>query len=111
MPKNKIKIIVTLGPSTSSEADLKKIKNKGVDFVRINMSHSNLDDLRYFIGLAKKVGIPFIIDTEGSQLRTGDLKSSSISLEENDEIRIYARPIIGNAKKVSIRPSLVLEQL
>src|SRR3989344_27401 len=111
MPKNKIKIIVTLGPSTSSENDLKKIKDKGVDFVRINMSHSSIDDLKYFIGLAKKVGIPFIIDTEGSQVRTGDLNSSSISLEENDEIRIHRQSLVGDNKKISLKPGHVVEQL
>ena len=47
--KNKTKIIVTLGPATNTEEDLRKIKDKGVDFVRINMSHSSIDDLRYFI--------------------------------------------------------------
>ena len=72
----KVKIIVTLGPATSKEEDIRKIKDKGVDFVRINMSHSTLEDLKHFIGLAKKVGIPFVIDTEGSQIRTGELKGA-----------------------------------
>ncbi len=54
MNKTKTKIIVTLGPATKTEEDLRKIKNKGVDFVRINMSHSTIDDLKYFIDLAKK---------------------------------------------------------
>ena len=44
------------------------IKNKGVDFVRINLSHSSISDLEKFIMLAKKANISFIIDTEGSQL-------------------------------------------
>src|SRR3989344_4412751 len=73
--RNKIKIIVTLGPATHTEEYLRKIKERGVDFARINMSHSSLDDLRYFIALAKKIGIPFIIDTEGSQVRTGEIIS------------------------------------
>ena len=91
-----VQIIVTLGPATKKEEDLRKIKDKGVDFVRINMSHSSLDDLEYFIGLSKKVGIPFIIDTEGSQIRSGDLTTESIDLEEGDEIRLYAEEIKGD---------------
>lgn len=50
-----IKFIVTLRPSTKTEADLRALKKRGVDFVRINMSHSTTDDLKYFLGLAKQI--------------------------------------------------------
>src|SRR3989344_7964312 len=93
----KVKLIVTLGPATKTEEDLRKLKARGVDFVRINMSHSTLSDLRYFLGLAKKLDIPFIIDTEGSQVRTGEMESSSIELAENKEIIIFAYPKIADA--------------
>lgn len=111
MNNKKVKIIVTLGPSTNKEEDLRKLKDKGVDFVRINMSHSTLEDLKYFIGLSKKVGLPFIIDTEGSQIRTGDLNTESIRLEEGDEIRIYADQIVGNTQSLSFKPGHVIKQL
>jgi len=97
-------IIVTLGPATRTEEDLRFLKSQGVDFVRINMSHSNLKDLRYFIKQAKKVGLPFIIDTEGSQLRTGDLEKKIISFRENSEVKIYRSPVIGTTKKISLHP-------
>jgi len=106
-----IKIIVTLGPATKTEADLRRIKDKGVDFVRINMSHSSIDDLKYFIGLAKKVGIPFIIDTEGSQIRTGDLEQSKVWFEEGEMIEIHNREIIGNKEKICLTPIDILNQL
>ena len=109
--RNKIKIIVTLGPATHTEEYLRKIKERGVDFARINMSHSSLDDLRYFIALAKKIGIPFIIDTEGSQVRTGELSSAAVSIDENAAVKIYARPIIGSSREICLRPAGVIEQL
>src|SRR5262245_53115086 len=105
------KIIVTLGPATNQEADLRKIKNKGVDFVRTNMSHSSLEDLAYFIDLSKEVGIPFIIDTEGSQIRTGDLEESPIDFAENDEVIIRAEQIVGNKHELCLKPGFVIEQL
>lgn len=109
--EKKTKIIVTLGPSVNSESDLKKIKDKGVDFVRVNMSHSTLEDLEYFIALARKVGLQFVIDTEGSQIRTGDLAESAIELAENEEIKIYERPIIGDKNKISLKPARIVGQL
>ena len=87
------------------------IKDKGVDFVRINMSHSNINDLIYFIELSKKVEIPFIIDTEGSQVRTGDLSSENIFYKENDIIRLYKKEIAGNKKEITLRPWQIIEQL
>lgn len=107
----KVKIIVTLGPSTNKEEDLRRIKDKGVDFVRVNMSHSSINDLKYFISLSKKVGIPFVIDTEGSQIRTGDLKTENISLEEGNEVKLYAKLIKGDTKKISLKPGRIINQL
>lgn len=105
------KIIVTLGPATRTEADLRKIKDKGADFVRINMSHSSLEDLRYFLELAKKIGLEFIIDTEGSQIRTGRLAKGKINLEENDLVKIYNHEILGDEAGFNLTPDLVAEQL
>lgn len=106
-----IKIITTLGPATNTEEILRKIKDKGVDFVRINMSHSTIDDLKYFIGLAKKVDIPFIIDTEGSQVRTGDITNNTIELEDNDEVKLHLEPLKGDRQNISLRPGHVIKQL
>jgi len=111
MKNKKTKIIVTLGPSTASESDLRKIKDKGVDFVRVNMSHSSLENLEHLIKLSKKVGIPFIIDTEGSQIRTGDLEEEVIFFKENDEVELFAYEIIGNSHKLSLKPGHILQQL
>jgi pyruvate kinase len=69
-----IKLLVTVGPSTSEERDLRIMKDKQVDFVRVNMSHSSLSELKHFLKLSRKVGIPFVVDTEGSQIRTGGIK-------------------------------------
>jgi len=111
MNKKLTKIIVTLGPATNTERDLRKMKDKGVDFVRVNMSHSSIKDLEYFISLSKGVGIPFIIDTEGSQIRTGSLEREVIYFKENEVITIYAEDIPGNRKKVCLRPGYVVKQL
>ena len=111
MTDRKTKIIVTLGPSTKTILDLQRIKSKGVDFVRINMSHSSLDDLNYFISLAKKVDLSFIIDTEGSQIRTGRLKQGSIDLKENEVVRICQERKSDDGRQLSLKPDYIVEQL
>ena len=111
MKSRRTKIIATLGPATSTEQDILTIRDKGVDFVRINMSHSSIPDLKRYIGLAQDAGIPFILDTEGSQVRTGDLETEVICFQENDEILVRSRPIVGNRQEISLKPGSILEQL
>jgi ATP sulfurylase len=109
--KDNIKIIASLGPATNKEEDLMKMKDKGVDFVRINMSHSSVEDLKYFIDLAKKVGIDFIVDTEGSQIRTGELDKGVIEFSEGDVIKIHNIKILGNDKEIYLKPEGVINKL
>lgn len=111
MNSKNTQIIVTLGPSTGTEQDLRKIKDKGINFVRVNMSHSSLEEMERLIHLSQKVGIPYIIDTEGSQIRSGDLDQEVIHFEDNDEVRIYADEISGNSEQISLKPGYVIEQL
>jgi len=111
MTEKQTKIIVTLGPATNTEQDLRKIKAREVDFVRVNMSHSSLEDLEYFIDLSRKVGIQFIIDTEGSQIRTGDLQQNTIQFKENERVELHANPIAGDSTKLALKPGYVIEQL
>jgi len=111
MEQKRTKIIVTLGPATNTEKDLQKIKDKGVNFVRVNLSHSSIADLEYFIRLSKKVGVPFVLDTEGSQVRTGRLEAGTVTFKENDIVKLYAKEIPGNVKKLCLHPGYIIEQL
>ncbi len=105
------KIIVTLGPSTNSIEKLLLIKSKSIDFVRINMSHSTTIDLKHYIALAKEAKIPFIIDTEGSQVRTGNLSTKSLFYKENDVIRLYKKEVFGDSVGINLKPWQIIEQL
>ncbi len=111
MHSARTKIIVTLGPATKTFEDLMKMRDRGVDFTRVNMSHSSLEDLKYFIGLSKKAGIPLIIDTQGSQIRSGDLAEKEVVLEANEEIKIYRDAVKGNRSGFSLTPNEVVSQL
>ena len=106
-----VEIMVTLGPSTRKEEDLRKLKAAGVDFVRVNLSHSNLDEFEYFMKRAKHVGIPFVIDTEGSQVRTGAFAGGKAELEDGSFVKITSENIEGNEVVVPIRPADVISQL
>ena len=103
--------MVTLGPSTNTEEALRSLKVKGVNFVRINMSHSESVDLVKFIDLSKKVQIPFVVDTEGSQVRTNKNKEEIVYYNETDEVLIHNNPILGDSRNLSLRPLGIVELL
>jgi len=105
------KIIVTVGPATNTETHINKIKEANVNFIRVNMSHSPLSEFEYFLNLSQKIGIPFIIDTEGSQIRTGDLDQNKYTFNQGDFIKIHHQPIIGNNTKINLKPHDVVPQL
>ncbi len=106
-----VKIIATLGPATKTEESLRLLKDRGVDLVRVNMSHSTIEDLKYFINLAKKVGIPFVLDTEGSQIRTGALAEKMIYVEEGDIVELHTEATVGDKTKLTLTPDTVVGEL
>ncbi|RJQ34486.1 sulfate adenylyltransferase [Candidatus Parcubacteria bacterium] len=107
----KTKIVVTLGPSTHTKDHLRALKDRGVGFVRVNMSHSSIADQGYFMKLARDVGIPFILDTEGSQVRNGANERGEIRLEEGARIKIYQKQIRGNSTRICLKPESIVPQL
>ncbi len=106
-----VKLLVTVGPSTSEEKDLRIMRDKQVDFVRVNMSHSSLSELEYFLKLSKKVGIPFVVDTEGSQIRTGELNDETVFLKEGELVKLHSNPIIGSKSAFSLQPKEIIDTL
>jgi len=110
--KKKTTIIVTLGPSTFEDHLLKKIEDRGVDFVRINLSHTSVDKVEEILKyITDTISTPLMIDTEGSQVRTGDLGVDSITLTMGDKIRVYKTQIVCDKKSIYIRPEIAVDQL
>jgi len=75
-------IIATLGPSSLSKDVVKKMDRTGVDIFRINLSHVDIDDFEETIMKIKSWTDKTICpDTEGAQLRTGNIKNNDLYLE------------------------------
>lgn len=109
-----IRIIVTLGPATRTREALEKLKARGVDFVRVNMSHSTLEDLRYFLDLAKEVGISFMLDTEGSQVRSGPMEGGAIELRVGENVELLGLTgdaLHGTSDRIYLNPKHIISEL
>ena len=104
-----IKIICTIGPSSSNSKILKKLKKEGVNIFRINMSHTKLSKLPIVLkNLQKNVGKNKIcIDTEGAQLRT-TLVKKKIFIKKDKIVKIFNDDHFSNDKNIYLYPKFKL---
>ncbi|MBU0743937.1 MAG: sulfate adenylyltransferase, partial [Gammaproteobacteria bacterium] len=86
---NYLKIIFTVGPTSLNEQVLRRLEVRNISLVRINLSHVQEDEIEKHIQFLQKFKIPVAIDTEGSQIRTGNCKTSGIFLNLNHFIKLH----------------------
>jgi len=110
--QKKIKLLCTLGPSSLNERTIARLDAIGVDIFRINLSHTEIDNLSRIIEQIKLyTDKPLCIDTEGAQLRTGYVDNDRIHLEENSTIEIAGEEIVGNAHRISLNPAFAIDRI
>lgn len=103
--KNKIKIICTIGPTSFKKNVLKQLKKKNIDIFRINLSHTNKDQIKSKILYLKNNNIKNIcIDSEGAQIRT-TLCEKKYFLQEKKLIKVFNDSRFSNNKSISMYPS------
>jgi pyruvate kinase len=104
------KIIATVGPASSSLAQLKHLLQAGVDVIRLNFSHGNYDDhakvIKKIRSLAKeeKRSIAILQDLQGPKLRTGMLEDGeAIFLSPGEQIKLTTRDVIGSKDTIQVK--------
>ena len=107
----KIKIICTLGPSSYNKKVLNQLKKQKIDIFRINLSHTELDDIEKKINYLKKNQIKNIcIDTEGAQIRTTYIKKD-IFLKKGQIINLYNNENPSNKNNIYLLPKFNLSKI
>ncbi|MBI3678747.1 MAG: pyruvate kinase [Proteobacteria bacterium] len=90
----KTKIVATVGPASSSPAQMKALFEAGADVFRINMSHTSpelLADLHIRLRALEQeeqrpIGI--LVDLQGPKIRLGTLPGGTVKLEQGQRIRL-----------------------
>jgi pyruvate kinase len=106
---NHFKIICTIGPSSNNPEILEKLKDRGANFFRINLSHTDESLVEERIKDLVGQKVPIILDTEGSQVRSGN--SAEIYFEEGDIIRIHSEEVKCDSRNIFLRPRGVIKKL
>ena len=107
----KIRIFCTLGPSSLRPDVIQALDSRGVDLLRINLSHTAPDALEETIALIRSVSsTPICLDTQGPQVRCGRI-AEDVTLLEDAEVRLTAEPVTGGDGEISLWPDSVFETL
>ena len=103
--EQRIKIICTLGPSSMSDKVLKRMDELGVSLLRLNMSHTSIEDLEGSIRAVRGVTqVPVCIDTEGAQIRTGRLAKGDVELQRGAQVTLLSRDADGDESAFTLKP-------
>lgn len=108
----KREILCTLGPSSMNDKVIPRLEELGVSLFRINLSHTKLDDLPRLIEYVKsRTKVPVCLDSEGAQIRTGDLAPRVIQVRENDRIRCHRDRVPGDRSNINLYPLEIVDAL
>ncbi len=104
------KLFITLGPSTLKKDFLESLKAKYVKLLRINLSHTSIDDLPIIVRYIRKYSkINICFDTEGAQIRTSRIKNKTVTLKKNTYIHINKNNKDSN--NITLTPDRIYEKL
>lgn len=87
------KIVATLGPASSTRAEIQGLFEAGADVFRLNFSHGSHDDHRarfdVIRDLERETGRPIgvLLDLQGPKLRIGSFAAGPIQLRAGDRFR------------------------
>ncbi len=87
------KIVCTIGPKTATKEMLLELAKRGMNIVRLNMSHGTHEWHGGVIDMVKEINntgefnLGLMIDTKGPEIRSGDLKAP-LELKVGDKITL-----------------------
>lgn len=106
--RRNVKVLATLGPSSSTKERVAQLFAAGADVFRINMSHTSHDGLRDLIRIIREVEkdndrpIGILADLQGPKLRIGTLKDGPINLNTGQTIRLDLDPAPGDETRIPL---------
>jgi pyruvate kinase len=102
------KIIATIGPACDAQETIEKMIRVGMNVARLNLSHGSFPEHAARIdrvrAAAERVGAftAILVDTKGSEIRTGPLSAGKAELVEGQPFELFSEPRTGDASGVSV---------
>jgi pyruvate kinase len=111
------KIVATLGPSSSTIAEIRDLFEAGVDVFRLNFSHGMQDDHRKRFEAIRQIEaetgrpIGILADLQGPKLRLGTFEHGSVELAAGCRFRLDLDPQPGDAERAPLPHPEIFEAL
>ncbi|AOG60145.1 pyruvate kinase [Spiroplasma helicoides] len=92
------KIITTIGPSTSTKNDIRKLFESGMNVVRLNFSHGSQEEhvvkMKSVLELREELEKPIsiLLDTKGPEIRVGKMFEGAQEIKAGSDVAIYTTP-------------------
>src|SRR5215469_11263678 len=108
LPKNKTKIVATIGPASETREMLSRLIRAGLNVARLNFSHGNFEDhaerIRRIRSAAEEVGrrVAIMADLPGPKMRIGKIEPEPIHLRPGENFSLTVDEITGNSQRVSV---------
>jgi pyruvate kinase len=113
----KVKILATLGPSSSDKDMIARLHQAGADCFRINMSHTNHEKLRYYVSTIREVEaeagrpIGILADLQGPKLRVGTFANGPVFLEIGAKFAFHREKVDGDVTGVTLPHPEIIDAL
>jgi pyruvate kinase len=102
------KIICTIGPACSSEADMRDLLRLGMDIARLNFSHGTHEDHAHNIARLRRAAeregrtVCILQDLQGPKIRTGQLeRHEPVLVKTGSIVTITPQDVPGTATRIS----------
>src|SRR5512139_1488899 len=108
LPKNKTKIVCTIGPASDSPEVMEQMLLAGMNVARLNFSHGDFSGhgqvIRNLRAAARSTGrrLAIMADLPGPKMRIGQLAAEPIELKPGDHFVLTSEEIQGDAGRVSV---------
>ncbi|MCB8960628.1 MAG: pyruvate kinase [Ardenticatenales bacterium] len=109
LPKQKTKIVATIGPASADLETLQALLEAGLSIARINFAHGDFASHEQTIAnvraAAEKTGrrVAIFGDLPGPKMRIGQLAEEPIQLEIGQTFTLQTEPMIGNRERVYVQ--------
>ncbi len=105
----RVKIVCTIGPSSTDPEILAQLIDAGMNVARINMSHGDHDFHARNIHTIREIAqernrpVAILVDLQGPKLRVGEMQPGGVPLTAGDELILTTEEIIGEPGRVPIQ--------
>ena len=103
-----IKIVATLGPSSSDYDTIKALHLAGADVFRLNMSHGSHEEIAERHEIIRQIEaelnspIAILADLQGPKLRVGTFKNGVEEITVNEKFRLDLKDEVGTKDRVQL---------